>query len=103
MIKCPNKNLSEWKEIERVLPDIKYTVWDLNKGHGIDKAPNGEPSILFQDLLKQYNNDRDAAIKAKAVIYSDSFKKTIQDVSYLDVTVSDLYSKPWRSDPSKVN
>ena len=103
MIKCPNKNLSEWKEIERVLPDIKYTVWDLNNGHGIDKAPNGEPSILFQDLLKQYNNDRDAAIKAKAVIYSDSFKKTIQDVSYLDVTVSDLYSKPWRSDPSKVN
>lgn len=74
MYKCPNKNLPEWKELERVVPEVAYTVWDLNNGHGIDKAPNGEPSILFQDLLKQYNNDRDAAIKAKAVIYSNSFR-----------------------------
>jgi hypothetical protein len=94
MIKCPNKNLSEWKEIERVLPDIKYTVWDLNNGYGIDKAPNGEPSILFQDLLKQYNNDRDSAIKAKAVIYSNSFKEQVQPT--LDANgepnISDLLS-----------
>lgn len=74
MYRCPNKNLPEWKELERVVPEVAYTVWDLNNGHGIDKAPNGEPSILFQDLLKQYNNDRDAAIKAKAVIYSNSFR-----------------------------
>lgn len=81
MIKCPNKSLPEWKEIERVLPDIKYTVWDKNNGHGINKAPNGEPSILFDELLKHFNNNRDAAIKAKAIIYSDSFTSVAKDIN----------------------
>lgn len=81
MIKCPNKNLPEWKEIERVLPDIKYTVWDKNNGNGIDKAPNGEPSILFDELLKHFNNNRDAAIRAKAIIYSSSFQSIVEDAN----------------------
>ena len=28
-----------------------YHIWSLNNGNGIDKAPNGEPSKLFSDLL----------------------------------------------------
>jgi hypothetical protein len=52
MIKCPNKNLSEWKELEETVPNMAYVIWNENNGYGIDKAPNGEPSILFQDLLK---------------------------------------------------
>lgn len=75
MIKCPNKNLSEWKELEETVPNMAYVIWNENNGYGIDKAPNGEPSILFQDLLKQFDGDRIKAIKEKAKIYTEQFKK----------------------------
>ena len=64
MYKCPNKNLPEWKELEKVVPEVAYTIWDMNNGHGIDKAPNGEPSILFDNLIQKLGN-REEAIKAK--------------------------------------
>jgi len=48
--------------LERVIPDMAYTIWDNNKGNGIDKAPNGEPSKLFSDLLEHFGGDRDATI-----------------------------------------
>lgn len=78
MIKCPNKNLPEWKELERLCPDTCYIVWDAFP-YGIDKAPNGAPSRLFSDLLKHYNGDRDAAIKAKAKTVTDAFKAWFGD------------------------
>lgn len=74
MYKCPNKNLPDWKELERVVPEVAYTVWDLNNGHGIDKAPNGEPSILFQDLLDHFDGDREKAIKTKVKVFTNEFK-----------------------------
>lgn len=74
MYKCPNKNLPEWKELERVVPEVAYTVWDLNNGYGIDKAPNGEPSILFQDLLDHFDGDREEAIKTKVKVFTNEFK-----------------------------
>lgn len=77
MYKCPNKNLPEWKELEKVVPEVAYTIWDMNNGHGIDKAPNGEPSILFQNLLKEFEDDRDRAIRTKARIFSKSFQDSI--------------------------
>lgn len=79
MYKCPNKNLPEWKELERVVPEVAYTIWDMNDGHGIDKAPNGEPSILFQDLLTHFNNDRDVAIREKAKIFSSTYTEWSKD------------------------
>ena len=42
-------------------------------------APNGEPSKLFSDLLVNFNNDRNAAIQAKAKVYSESFKMWFGD------------------------
>lgn len=97
MYKCPNKNLPEWKELERVVPEVAYTVWDLNNGHGIDKAPNGEPSILFQDLLDHFDDNREAAIKAKVMIFSTSYK-TWSNGKDLDANkepiISDVISSP---------
>lgn len=56
-----------------------YYVLSENNGYGLDKAPNGEPSKLFSDLLEHYNGDRVAAIQAKARTYSKSFKKWFGD------------------------
>ena len=79
MITCPNKNLPEWQELEQLVPDLAYTIWDLNNGNGIDKAPNGAESILFKSLLKHYNGDRNTAIQSKAKIYSNEFKEWFGD------------------------
>lgn len=73
MITCPNKNLKEWQELEAAVPDMAYTIWDLNNGNGIDRSPNGEHSMLFDSLLDYYNGDRTKAIKAKAKFYNSNF------------------------------
>lgn len=81
---CPNlKN----KEVAREFEELKnatseaaaYHIWSLNNGNSIDKAPNGEPSKLFSDLLEHYKGDRVAAIQAKARTYSESFRDWFGD------------------------
>ena len=79
MTTCPNKNLPEWQELEQLVRDLAYTIWDLNNGNGIDKAPNGAESILFKSLLEHHNGDRNAAIQSKAKIYSNEFKEWFGD------------------------
>lgn len=59
--------------------DAAYYVLSENNGYGLDKAPNGEPSKLYNDLLANYNNDHSMAIRAKAMVYSDSFKNWFGD------------------------
>lgn len=79
-IKCPNKTLPEWKElVEAVGENSAYYLWDQNNGYGLDRAPNGAPSKLFSDLLSHYNGDRNAAIAAKAKVYSEAFKNWFGD------------------------
>jgi hypothetical protein len=55
-----------------------YAIWSLNNGNGIDKAPNGAESKLFNDLLKHYG-DRTKAIQAKAKIYGKGFRNWFGD------------------------
>lgn len=81
---CPNlKNeevAREFEELKNATSEAAaYHIWSLNNGYGIDKAPNGEPSKLFSDLLEHYNGDRVAAIQAKARTYSESFKDWFGD------------------------
>lgn len=66
--------------------DAAYYVLSENNGYGLDKAPNGEPSKLFSDLLEHYNGDRVAAIQAKAKTYSKSFKEWFGDWQSEDKT-----------------
>lgn len=81
---CPNlKNeevAREFEELKNATSEAAaYHIWSLNNGNGIDKAPNGEPSKLFSDLLEHYKGDRVAAIQAKARTYSESFKDWFGD------------------------
>ena len=42
-IKCPNKNLQEWKDLSDIHgEDISYTMWNENKG--------GVPNSLYQKI-----------------------------------------------------
>lgn len=86
---CPNLNNPQIKaEFEELVAAIgekqAYAVWDQNGGYGIDKAPNGEPSILFEQLLNHYNNNRMIAIQVKAIVYGDKFKSTFGDWTQAD-------------------
>ena len=80
MIKCPNKTLPEWKELVEVVGENQaYYLWDQNNGYSLDKAPNGQPSKLFSDILSLYQGDRKAAIQAKAKVYSEAFRNWFGD------------------------
>lgn len=76
------------KEYTKILgnENAAYYVLSENNGYGLDKAPNGEPSKLFSDLLEHYNGDRVAAIQAKARTYSKSFKEWFGDWQSEDKT-----------------
>ena len=69
------------KEYTEILgsENAAYYVLSENNGYGLDKAPNGEPSKLFSDLLEHYNGNRVAAIQAKARTYSESFRDWFGD------------------------
>lgn len=59
--------------------DAAYYVLSENNGFELDKAPNGQPSKLFSDLLSHYNGDEVRAIRAKAKLFTESFKNWFGD------------------------
>ena len=83
MVICP---LMSNPDVAREFNELKdatssraaYAIWSLNNGNMIDKAPNGEPSILFDALLSKFKN-RFRAIREKAKYYTKSFFDTFGD------------------------
>ena len=59
--------------------DAAYYVLSENNGYELDKAPNGQPSKLFSDLLSHYNGDEAQAIRAKAKLFTESFRNWFGD------------------------
>ena len=81
---CPNLSdpqiKAEFDEMVAALGEKQaYAIWDMNNGYSLDKAPNGEPSILFNSLLEHNNQNRVNAIQAKAKVYTNSFKAWFGD------------------------
>ena len=84
MIICPNLHLPdvarEFNEIKAATSEkAAYHIWSANNGNGIDKAPNGAQSKLFNDLLRLTNGNREEAIRLKAKVYGNSFKEWFGD------------------------
>ena len=59
--------------------EAAYKIYHLNNGNLIDQAPNGNSSVLFQSLLKEFDGDRTEAIRAKSRIYSQAFRNWFGD------------------------
>ena len=88
---CPNlsnkKVKQEFDELTSLFgEDAAYFLWDKNNGYSLDKAPNGADSILFKSLLDNYNGDRQAALKAKAKVYTSNFTNWFGDWTKEDKT-----------------
>lgn len=52
--------------------EAAYRSYHRNNGNMLDKAPNGNDSVLFNSLLEHFGN-RTEAIKAKANVYTNEF------------------------------
>ena len=81
---CPNLSdpqiKAEFDEMVAALGEKQaYAIWDMNNGYSLDKAPNGEPSVLFETLLEHNNQNRVNALQAKAKVYTNSFKAWFGD------------------------
>ena len=59
--------------------ETAYTIYDLNKGHFLDEAPNGNKSILYDQILNLTNQDRQKAFQIKSDIYTEQFKEQYGD------------------------
>lgn len=86
---CPNFNNKEVKQqfdelVANVGENAAYVIWSENNGNSIDQAPNGAESKLLSDLLSYYNGDRNAAIKAKAKTFAQSFKTWFGESKVVD-------------------
>lgn len=100
---CPNLNnpkvKSEFDELKNAVGEIAaYDIWSQNNGYSVDKTPEGESSMLFDQLLDIYGNRLDA-IKAMSKIFTKSFKAKYDVanidnlISYLKVDNSNIYEK----------
>lgn len=69
--------------------DAAYYVLSENNGYDLDKASNGNESELFKSLLNMFNGDEKKAIIAKSKIYTESFRKQLDNIKDLD-NVSNL-------------
>lgn len=56
-----------------------YYVLCCNNGWEFDKDLNGNPSLLWEQLLEHYDGDYKEAIRAKAATFSDSFVSQFGD------------------------
>jgi len=84
---CPNLSIKEirqeFDELKSVLgEDMAYLIWNRNNGYHLDKANNGKPSKLFNDLLGL--TDRKGAIEIKAKTLSNSFKQWFGESKVVD-------------------
>lgn len=50
-----------------------YGVLCMNNGFTLDKTPEGKDSKLYKDLLNYYGGNETAAIRAKALFYTDKY------------------------------
>lgn len=85
---CPNLSnpqiKQEFDELVSVLGEnTAYYVWNENNGYGLDYAPNGAQSKLFQDLFNYYK-DRNKAIEVKSKTLSKEFKQWFQGSKVID-------------------
>ena len=64
--------------------DAAYYVLSENNGYDLDKAPNGQPSKLFSDLLSHFQGDENAAILAKSKVFTEGFKMRSEGSVILD-------------------
>lgn len=74
---CPNISDADIKKefdelVDLFGEDMAYYLWDKNKGYGLEKAPNGADSKLFNTLL-DYFEDRTEALIAKKKVYTKEF------------------------------
>lgn len=55
--------------------EAAYKIYELNNGNFLDEAPNGNPSILYTQLLQLTNGNVNEALRLKADIFSNAFEK----------------------------
>ena len=84
---CPNLSnptvKKEFDELKSVVgEDMAYLIWNRNNGYHLDKASNGKPSKLFNDLLGL--TDRKTALEIKAKTLSNAFKQWFGDSKVVD-------------------
>lgn len=56
--------------------EAAYYVLACNNGYELEFDNEGNTSYLFEDLMIKHKNDKDAAIREKALIYSSDFNGT---------------------------
>ena len=98
-IMCPllsNPKVAEkFNQIKDVVGEVgAYDIWSKNNGNSIDMAPNGEPSILFQDLLMVHGGMIAGAIESKAKIFTKNFIQKFGDWFNMDTIFQDENGEP---------
>ena len=80
---CIRKDGDEYKEMLNVFgadnTAYVHNLWHLNKGNPLHLDPNGNPSLLFNELLEYADGDRDLAMKLKSIVYGTSFRDYFGD------------------------
>jgi len=73
MATCPSSGNKSFEKLKEVVGEnTAYALWNRNNGHPLEETPSGETSVLYRQLYTVYRN-KDAALRAKANIYTDQY------------------------------
>lgn len=72
MSKCPNKNDKEYKALSAIIGDGKaHTIYAKNNGNPVSLTADGNPSLIYQQLVERYGVDK--AVKYRANMFTEKF------------------------------
>ena len=96
---CPIKNSDAWKFHEANNTN-DYLTWNLNNGNPLNLDKNGNPSAIFDQLLKNINSDRESNPFDKFL--NESIKNKLQRL-YPEIDLTYSNSPIWEKGNAIMN
>ena len=92
MSKCPNKNDKEYKALSAIVGDGKaHTIYAKNNGNPVSLTADGNPSLIYQQLVERYGVDK--AVKYRANMFTEKFSVLSgQDTTKIKNGVDQLFN-----------
>lgn len=71
--KCPNINDKEYKSLAAIVGDGRaHTIYDMNNGNPVSLTADGNPSLIYQQLVERHGIDK--AVEMRSKMFTDRYQ-----------------------------
>ena len=71
--KCPNINDKEYKSLAAIVGSGRaHTIYDMNNGNPVSLTADGNPSLIYQQLVERHGIDK--AVEMRSKMFTDRYQ-----------------------------